>query len=131
MLTLLTYQPVDNICRHFPYSIMFMRQERVALLLLAGVVVTVLAAHLVLSTAGKQPFAHPFTNSSADGELVIIEGKVDRADVLANGGHLILQVNNLTVFIPSQAAQNLSLHDGDVISAYGTVQTYRGKKEIV
>ena len=110
---------------------MLMRQERVALLLLAGVAVTVLAAHLVLSTVGQQPFAHPFTNTSADGELVIVEGTVDRADVLANGGHLILQVNNLSVFIPSQAAQNLTLHEGDTISAYGTVQTYRGKKEIV
>jgi DNA/RNA endonuclease YhcR with UshA esterase domain len=110
---------------------MFMRQERVALLLLAGVAVTVLAAHFVLSAYGKQPFAHLFTNTSADGELVIIEGTVDRATVLENGGHLVLQVNNFSVFIPSQAARNLTLHEGDQISAYGTVQTYRGKKEIV
>jgi DNA/RNA endonuclease YhcR with UshA esterase domain len=131
MLTLLTYQPVGNLYRNFLYSIMFMRKERVALLLLAGVAVTVLAAHLVLSTVGKQPFAHPFSNTSADGELVFVEGTVDRAEVLANGGHLVLQVKNLSVFIPSQAAQNLTLHEGDIISAYGTVQTYRGKKEIV
>lgn len=131
MLTLLTYQPVGNLYHNFLYLIMYMRQERVALLLLAGVAVTVLAAHLVLGTIGKQPFAHPFTNSSAEGELVLIEGTVERASVLANGGHLVLQVNNLSVFIPSQAAQNLTLHEGDVISAYGTVQTYRGKKEIV
>jgi DNA/RNA endonuclease YhcR with UshA esterase domain len=110
---------------------MFMRQERVALLLLAGVAVAVLVAHLALSAYGKQPFAHSFTNSSADGELVIIEGTVDRASVLENGGHLVLQVNNLSIFIPSQAAQNLILHEGDIISVYGTVQTYRGKKEIV
>ena len=49
MLTLLTYQPVGNLNRHSLYSIMFMRQERVALLLLAGVAVTVLAARLVIS----------------------------------------------------------------------------------
>jgi DNA/RNA endonuclease YhcR with UshA esterase domain len=110
---------------------MFMRQERVALLLLAGVVVTVLAAHLVLSAVGKQPFAHPFSTTSADGELVLIEGTVDRASVLENGGHLVLQVNNISVFVPSQAAQNLTFHQGDAITAYGTVQTYRGKKEIV
>jgi len=51
--------------------------------------------------------------------------------VLENGGHLVLQVNNLSIFIPYQAARNLTLHEGDIISAYGTVQTYRGKKEIV
>jgi len=110
---------------------MYMHQERVALLLLAGVALTVLTAHLVLGTIGKKPFAHPFTSASADGELVLIEGTVDRAGILANGGHLVLQVNNLSVFIPSQAAQDLTLHEGDMISAYGTVQTYRGKKEIV
>ncbi|MGB7788789.1 hypothetical protein [Methanoregula sp.] len=110
---------------------MFMRQERVALLLLAGVAVAVLAAHVVLSTIGKQPFAHSFSSTTADGELVIVEGTVDQASVLANGGHLILQVNNISIFIPSEAARNLTLHEGDVISAYGTVQTYRGKKEIV
>jgi DNA/RNA endonuclease YhcR with UshA esterase domain len=110
---------------------MFMRQERVALLLLAGVAVTVLAAHLILITVGNQPFAHRFTSMTADGELVLIEGTVDRATVLENGGHLVLEVNNTSVFIPSQAAQDLALHEGDMISAYGTVQTYRGKKEIV
>lgn len=115
----------------FYNSIMFMRQERVALLLLAGVAVTVLGAHLVLTTLGKQPFAHPFTNASADGELVVIEGTVERAGVLENGGHMVLRVHNLSVFIPSQAAQNITLHEGDMISAYGTVQTYRGSKEIV
>ena len=110
---------------------MFKAQERVALILLVGVAVIVLAAHIALSAYGKQPFAHPFTNNSADGELVTVVGTVDRASVLQNGGHLVLQVNNLSVFIPSQAAQSLTLHEGDVISAYGTVQTYRGKKEIV
>ena len=110
---------------------MFMRQERIALILLVSVAVIVIAAHLALSVVGKQPFAHPFTNASADGELVLIEGTVDRASVLENGGHLVLRVNNLSVFIPSQAAQNLTLHNGDIISVYGTVQTYRGNKEIV
>ena len=54
---------------------MFGRQERMAILLLLGVAVSVIAAHLILISLGKQPFAHPFTNSSADGELVIAEGK--------------------------------------------------------
>ena len=46
------------------------RQERNAILLLIGVAVIVIAAHLILTSVGKQPFARPFTNTTADGELV-------------------------------------------------------------
>jgi len=107
------------------------RQERVALLLLVGVAVTVVTAHAVLSTIGKHPFAHPFTANSSDGELVMVQGTVDRATIIENGGHLALQVDNVSVFIPATASQDLVVHKGDILLAYGTVQTYRGKKEIV
>jgi DNA/RNA endonuclease YhcR with UshA esterase domain len=37
----------------------------------------------------------------------------------------------ITIFVPAQVAQGLTLQRGDTISVYGVVQTYRGKKEIV
>ncbi|MDD1691258.1 MAG: hypothetical protein LUQ66_11425 [Methanoregula sp.] len=110
---------------------MLWRQERIALVLLVGVAVTVIAAHAVLSMIGKQPFARPFSENSMDGELVIVEGTVGRATLIENGGHLALTVNNTTVFVPATAAQDLVVHKGDTILVYGIVQTYRGKKEVV
>ncbi len=110
---------------------MLMRQERIALLLLIGVAVVVVTAHIVLAMVGKQPFAHPFSDASVDGELVAIEGAVGRATLMENGGHLSLLVNNVTVFIPAPAARGLVVHRNDTIRAYGIVQTYRGKKEVV
>ena len=110
---------------------MFERQERVALLLLVAVAIVVIAAHLVLAGLGKQPFARPFSQNSSDGELVIVDGQVDRITLISNGGHMVLQVNNLSVFLPAQVAEGISLQKGDRILAYGTVQTYRGNKEIV
>ena len=110
---------------------MFERQERVAILLLFGVAVVVIAGHLVLANLGKQPFAHPFTNSSVDGELVFIEGPIDQITLTNSGGHVILNLDNLSIFLPAEVAQKLSLQKGDTISVYGIVQTYRGKKEIV
>ncbi len=110
---------------------MLMRQERIALLLLVAVAGIVLSAHAMLTFAGKEPFARPFTESAADGELVIIEGNVDRATLIENGGHLSLQVHNVTVFVPASASGNLVVHRNDTITAYGIVQTYRGKKEIL
>jgi DNA/RNA endonuclease YhcR with UshA esterase domain len=44
---------------------------------------------------------------------------------------MTLNVNNLSIFLPSQVVQAVSLQKGDRISVYGIVQTYRGKKEIV
>jgi hypothetical protein len=110
---------------------MLLRQERIALILLISVAVIVVSAHAVLTLMGKPAFAHPFTNQSAEGELVVIKGTVERATVLENGGHLTLLVRNTTLFIPAAAAGNLIIHKGDTVVAYGIVQTYGGKKEIV
>lgn len=110
---------------------MLMRQERIALILLVAVAGIVLSAHAMLTLAGKEPFARPFTESAADGELVFIEGNVDRATLIENGGHLSLQVHNVTVFVPASAAGSLVVHKNDTIRAYGIVQTYHGKKEIM
>jgi DNA/RNA endonuclease YhcR with UshA esterase domain len=110
---------------------MFERQERVAALLLVGVAIAVIAAHIVLAGLGKQPFARPFTNSSSDGELVVVEGQIDQIALTKSGGHMTVSVNNLSIFLPVQVVQKVSLQKGDRISVYGIVQTYRGKKEIM
>jgi len=110
---------------------MFERQERVAVLLLVGVAIAVIMAHIVLASLGKQPFARPFTNSSSDGELVIVEGSVDQITLTKSGGHMTVKVNNLSIFLPAHVVQALSFQKGDTISVYGIVQTYNGKKEIV
>jgi DNA/RNA endonuclease YhcR with UshA esterase domain len=110
---------------------MFERQERVAVLLLLGVMIAVIAAHLILGTLGKESFARPFTNNSADGELVTARGTIDQVAITQTGGHMNLYMNNITVFVPAQIAQELTIRKGDSISLFGVVQTYRGKKEIV
>jgi DNA/RNA endonuclease YhcR with UshA esterase domain len=110
---------------------MFERQERVAILLLVGVAIVVIVAHVVLAGLGKQPFARPFTNSSSDGELVFVEGPIDQITLTKSGGHMTVRVNNLSIFLPAQVVQALSFQKGDTISVYGIVQTYSGKKEIV
>jgi DNA/RNA endonuclease YhcR with UshA esterase domain len=107
------------------------RQERTAIILLIGVAVMVIAAHLILTSVGKEPFARPFTNTTPDGELVFLEGTIDQATLTKNGGHVTLRIRNLTVFIPAQAARDHTFQKGQRISLYGTVETYRGEKEIV
>ncbi len=110
---------------------MLERQERAAMVLLLGVVIAVIAAHLILGSLGKQPFARSFTNNSMDGELVTAGGTIDHLVITQNGGHLNVYTDSVTIFIPAQVVRELTLKKGDVISVYGIVQTYRGKKEIV
>ncbi|NMB78418.1 MAG: hypothetical protein GYA23_04915 [Methanomicrobiales archaeon] len=110
---------------------MFGRQERTALLLLIGVAALVLAAHGILTLQGKQPFAHPFTNATPDGELVFFSGTIENAATTKTGGHVILEVSNQTIFIPAPAAGDRSFFKGQRVSVFGIVETYRGKKEIV
>lgn len=107
------------------------RQERVAILLLCGVALVVIAAHLVLVSVGKEPFASEYTEQSPDGSLIRLDGTIDQATVLKNGGHIILSVNNVTVFIPSTVAGDRTFVKGTTVTLYGTVQTYEGKKEIL
>ncbi|HSQ93669.1 MAG TPA: hypothetical protein VLL74_05205, partial [Methanoregula sp.] len=92
---------------------MFERQERMAVLLLVGVAFVVIAAHVVLAGLGKQPFARPFTALSSDGELVVVEGRIDQITLTKSGGHMILSVNNLSVFLPEGVVQGVSLQKGD------------------
>jgi len=107
------------------------RQERVALSLLIGVAIVVLAAHLVLSVMGNQPFANKYSHDSSDGELVFVEGKIDQVSLTNSGGHRILEINGTIVFVPAQSLPEFTLQKGDQVLVYGLVQTYQGKKEIV
>jgi DNA/RNA endonuclease YhcR with UshA esterase domain len=63
--------------------------------------------------------------------MVHIEGTIDQISLTKNGGHMTLEINNLTVFVPAQAARDLTVTKGANISVYGIVETYRGKKEIM
>jgi len=110
---------------------MFGHQERIAILLLISVAGIVIGAHLVLGFVGKHPFASDFSNRSADGELVTAHGTIDQVTITKNGGHILLKIDNVTVFIPAQVTGSVSYAKGQNVTLYGTVQTYRGEKEII
>lgn len=115
--------------------VMLGRQERLALILLLLVASGSVAAHLVLSQIGKRPFASPFSEQSRDGDLVIVSGTISELSTTRTGGNLIIEVNNLSVFIPGHVAASPALGNvlirGSNITVTGTVQTYQGKKELV
>jgi DNA/RNA endonuclease YhcR with UshA esterase domain len=110
---------------------MFGRQERLAIILLLTVALVVIASYLALDYLGKRPFATPYSDKAGDGDLVIKTGTIDSLSVTRTGGHLILTIDNLTIFVPNGIAYNLTVQKGTNVSVIGMVQTYAGKKEIV
>jgi len=114
-----------------PYNFMLEREERMALLLLAGVTAIVLVSALAVEFMGKETFSSPFSPASQEGDLVVLEGVVSRVQATAEGGHLILAVNTTTVFLPSPIAAQVAIGEGDRIRVTGIVQRYRGELEIV
>jgi len=110
---------------------MFEHQERLALILLLGVALIVVAALLILGSLGKPLFAHPYSSGSADGELVVFEGNIDQVSLTNNGGHMLAKSGDLSLFIPAEIVSHTSPKQGDHVVVYGIVQTYKGKKEIV
>ncbi|KUG19317.1 MAG: hypothetical protein KO206_01105 [Methanomicrobiaceae archaeon] len=110
---------------------MLERQERTALILLAGVVIALCAAHLVLESLSRPVFARPYSGDADDGDLVFLEGQVDQVRLTASGGHLILEVAGVPVFVPESVAAGIEVRENDLVRLYGLAQTYRGNREIV
>ena len=107
------------------------RQERLAILLLLTVAAIVVAAHLVLEQVGKRPFTTEFSDLSRDGDLVIFSGIIESVSITKTGGHCVLKVDNLSIFIPGRIAAGQAFSPGTAITVIGTVQTYQGEKEVV
>lgn len=110
---------------------MFVRQERIAIVLLCAVSLTILAASVILTGMDKADLASEYTPQSDEGTLVHLQGQVQDIRATKTGGHVAVSVNGTTVFIPAAVAGTVTLHPGDLVSLYGIVQTYRGEKEVV
>jgi len=110
---------------------MLVRQERIAIVLLCAVSVTILAASVILTGMDKADLASEYTPLSDEGTLVHLHGQVHEIRATKTGGHVAASVNGTTVFIPADVAVTVTLYPGDQVSLYGIVETYRGEKEVV
>lgn len=106
------------------------RQERLAIALLLSVAGIVIVSHIILDQIGKQSFAEDYSEKSDDGELVVLSGTIERVTLTKGGGHCILIVDNLSVFIPNKVIADRTFSPGMNITVVGIVQTYEGKREI-
>ncbi len=113
---------------------MLQKEERILMILLIISLTTLSIAYLFLS--GSQSTA--YSNSSRTGEKVHISGVVNAKQPTRTGGNLILELNSnstrIKIFIPENAgaaevAKKVKI--GDRVNVQGTLQEYKGEREIV
>ncbi len=109
---------------------MLTRPERRAIGIMAAVIL--LLAVLYVGTIYLFPDggAVPYQDDRQDGALVYLEGIVLDTKITSTGGHLIVNVSGVDVFVPKGGTE-LVLLPGDHIRVVGKVETYAGNKEIV
>jgi hypothetical protein len=103
---------------------------RRAILLLSGSLLLILLFHTLLSLAGPAFFSSPYHSSLNDGERVSHTGVVEDIRETRTGGHMILRVSGVDIFIPG-SIQPPHLRIGDVVSVYGILSTFDGRREII
>jgi hypothetical protein len=131
MLTPLTFKGVAHIAGTHTVIDMLLHQEKLALILLIGVTIAILCSYGILELAGKEAFSTRYSGDSPDGAPVVHEGRITGYTLARSGGHLILDVDGVTVFIPGQVAGQVLAKKDDRVRVLGIVQTYQGKKEII
>ena len=112
-------------------DIMLHQQERIAVLLIFGVLILLAVCSYLIESTGKETFAAPFSETLEDGTLAVLTGSVTAAANTQTGGHLRLIINNTSIFVPDGALDYPETAIGERFSVIGTVQTYNGKKEII
>lgn len=110
---------------------MFLREERIAILILLCTTAVILSVYTAIELQGREVYATEFDLAAPDGTLVRLNGVADKVVITREGGHLIMNVNSVRVFVPASAAPEEDIRQGDRVSLYGVVQTYQGQKEVM
>ena len=109
---------------------LFTISERRAICIMATVILILAVLYFGTTYALPDKGAIPYTSEIQDGALVYLEGVVLDTKITSTGGHLIVNVSGVDVFVP-EGGTDLNLQDGDLVKVIGKADTYSGKKEIV
>ena len=109
---------------------MLTKMEKKALAVLLGVTAVLLVFFLCFGVLYPDAGVVPYTADVTDKTRVSYEGIILESMLTATGGHVILNVSGVSVFIEG-GAENLFYKTGDRIRVIGIADTYAGSREIV
>ena len=93
--------------------------------------IAIFIVYAAIELQGREVFAGEFNSTKADGSLVKLNGVAEKVVNTEEGGHAIMNIDGVKVFVPANALPEEGIKDGDHLLLYGTVQTYRGEKEVI
>lgn len=108
----------------------FGKEEKIAIFLLALVITGSGILYFALDNAEKKDFASPYNSSSVEGDLVYFEGVAEEITFTKTGGHIIVRSGDTNIFILNGAGFDIKAEPGELITATGIVQNYKGEMEI-
>lgn len=103
--------------------------QRRALLLLSCSLLLILIFHMFFSLAGSAFFSTPYDSFLTDGGRVSHAGVIEDIRETRTGGHMIITVSGVKVFIPGNI-RSPDLRIGDEVFVYGILSTFDGDREI-
>ncbi len=106
------------------------RQERLAILILLVVLLILGVASLFLN-GSYESWAVPYDPTLADKTLVSHSGVIESITETKTGGHQILVISGVTVFLPHSDAETIHLAAGERVTLTGVMGTYNGQREIM
>ncbi|MDD1705766.1 MAG: hypothetical protein LUQ12_01860 [Methanoregulaceae archaeon] len=109
---------------------MMMKEEKTAVLLLLLVIAVLSVTTVFLESAGHEVFASQYTAESPEGAWVVHRGAVEAISTTRTGGHQILTVSGVKVFVPAASVPDVHPGIGENVSVCGEVQVYQGEREI-
>lgn len=104
--------------------------EKKAGILVVFSLLVILVFHLAIQVAGPAFFSHSYDPDLPDGKLVVYSGKIDDIRSTWSGGHTIITLSGVKVFIPG-GIDPPPIRIGDQITVYGLLSTYDDEKEII
>ncbi len=109
---------------------MLMKIEKRAALVLLIVTVFLILFYICFGVLFPNTGAAIYTEDTPDGTRVILEGEILSTRITATGGHCLLNVSGVTVFVEG-GAENIFYQTGDRVQIVGIAETYAGSREIV
>ena len=101
---------------------MLTRPERRAVVIMVGVILLLAALYAGTIVLFPDSGAVSYQGDLSDGTLVYLEGVVFDTKITSAGGHLILNVSGVDVFVPNGGSESVIL-PGDRVRVVGLVDT--------
>lgn len=109
---------------------MLTKTEKKSLHVLLAVTLILTGFYLCFGVLFPDAGLVPYTDSVPDKTRVTFTGEITSVKLTATGGHTLLNVSGVTVFVEG-GAENIFYTAGDTIRVVGITDTYAGQREIV